>query len=195
MRYSVYVDERYAFSLSEGALIDAKLYVGQELDTASLDAYKKLSGEDLAYQNSLRYVALRPRSIAEMSDYLQRKHIALPLAQEIIKRLTTSGYLDDEAFARSWVRSRQTLKPRSRRRLVQELRQKRVADEIIERVIQDETGGDLEPLRQIVAKKIQRPPYSYDKQKLIQYLARQGFKYSDIETVMKQSQFDEPTGD
>lgn len=195
MRYSVYVDQQYAFSLSEGALLEAKLHVGQELNKMTLASYKQLSGEDLAFQNSLRYVALRPRSCGEIKAYLQRKQVVPPLTQEIIKRLTDLGYLDDEAFARSWVHTRQALKPSSRRRLALELRQKQIADDITERVLREELEGDLDVLKELVAKKIQRPTYAANKQKLMQYFARQGFSYGDIEAVLKEYDFGVETSD
>ncbi len=45
-----------------------------------------------------------------------------------IERLTDLGMLDDEAFARAWVESRDRARPRGERALRAELRQKGVAD-------------------------------------------------------------------
>ena len=48
-RYSIYVDGKYAFSLSESGLISGGLVSGQELDAGELKRIKKAAGLDKAY--------------------------------------------------------------------------------------------------------------------------------------------------
>src|SRR6266540_2038471 len=72
-RYSVYVDGRYSFSLSESALLDQRLASGQELAADQLATLKETSHNDKAYGNALRYAAMRPRSEWELRTYLRRK--------------------------------------------------------------------------------------------------------------------------
>jgi regulatory protein len=71
-RYSIYVDGKYAFSLSADALLDQRLHTGQELDGPQLKVYKKLSADDKAYGLALAYVARRMRSRHELTDYFRR---------------------------------------------------------------------------------------------------------------------------
>src|SRR6266568_2943439 len=182
-RYSVYVDGKYAFSLSETALLDAKIASGQEIDAEQLKEFKKLSTDDKAYGNALRYVVMRPRSEWEMHDYFRRKQIEEPVAAIIIEKLRAIRLLDDVAFARTWVNNRRLLKPTSRRKLTMELKQKRVSEEIIEVVLAEdkETTDERAVLRRIVERKRRQYP---DSQKLMAYLARQGYSYGDIKSVL-----------
>ena len=53
-RYSIYVDGEYSFSLSEGALLDSKINVGQELTDKEVSEYKQLSADDKTYNQTLR---------------------------------------------------------------------------------------------------------------------------------------------
>lgn len=186
-RYSVYVDGDYAFSLSEGALLEQRLISGQELDAQQLAALKETSGNDKAYGNTLRYVAMRPRSVGEVRDYLRRKEIDEPVAVQIIERLTRVGLLDDLAFARMWVANRRLLKATSLRRLRMELKQKHLSPGIIDQVLAEDETDDRTALRQLAQKK--RVRYS-DDVKLMQYLARQGFGYDDIKTVLAELEQD-----
>lgn len=177
-RYSVFVDEKFAFGLSENGLLTSGLYTGLELTDAELAAHRKAAGLDKAYGNALRYVAMRPRSIWELKVYLQRKELDQPACDQIIERLQKVGLLGDEAFARAWISNRRLLKNISRRKLTLELQQKRVSQDIIQKTLNEEDANDDNAaLRALIDKKRARYP---DNQKLMQYLARQGFSYDDI---------------
>jgi regulatory protein len=181
-RYSVFVDGKYAFSLSEGALIEQRLASGQKLDAGRLKALKKAAGLDKAYGNALRYVAMRPRSEWELQDYFRRKGIDDEASGEITDRLRNLNLLDDLAFARAWLASRRLLKSTSKRRLRLELKQKHVSDEVIAQVLEEDEADERTVLRELIEKKRRRYP---DQQKLMQYLARQGFSYDDIKAALQ----------
>lgn len=180
-RYSVFVDGKFAFSLSESGLIESRLATGQELTPAELADLKKTAGLDKAYGNALRYVAMRPRSEWELADYFRRKGIDAEAGKQIAKRLRNTGLLDDMVFAQAWVANRRLLKATSKRRLIMELKQKRVPEDIISQVLAEDTTDERQTLRELIAKKRSRYP---ERQKLMQYLARQGFGYDDISSVL-----------
>jgi regulatory protein len=181
-RYSVFVDGAYAFSLSESALLEQGLTSGQKLDQMQLADLKKAAGTDKAYGNALRYAALRPRSTWEMQTYMERKGADEAAAGIILDRLQKLGFIDDTAFARSWVANRRQLKQTSKRRLKLELAQKRVPEDVIADALAEDTMSDRETLRDLIAKK--RSRYT-DQTKLMQYLARQGFGYDDIKAALE----------
>ncbi|HVS58651.1 MAG TPA: RecX family transcriptional regulator [Candidatus Saccharimonadales bacterium] len=184
-RYSIFVDGKYSFSLSESALFESKLASGQELSKEQVTQFKKLSADDKVYNQALRYAAMRQRSTWEMESYLQRKKAAPPLQKSILSKLSNIGLLNDEEFTRVWVANRRLLKPTSLRRLKQELRAKRVSDEIIGQVLEEDETDELDTLRELVDKKRKQVKY-HDNQKLMQYLARQGFNYDDIKSVLNE---------
>ncbi|HJQ08371.1 MAG TPA: RecX family transcriptional regulator [Candidatus Saccharimonadales bacterium] len=184
-RYSVFVDGKYAFGLSESGLLTSCLASGQEITGEQLQAFKKTAGLDKAYGNAVRYVAMRPRSEWEMSEYLRRKGIDAEAAAQIVERLKNLQLLDDLAFAKAWIQSRRALKSASTRRLQQELRQKHVPDDVIGIALQAAATDEREALRNILEKKRARYP---DDQKLMHYLARQGFSLEDIRAAMSEIQ-------
>ncbi len=183
-RYSVYVDEKYAFSLSEGELLAQGIASGQEIDKQRLRELKESSSNDKAYGNALRYAVMRPRSLWEMRTYLGRKQVEEPVAMAIMDRLQRNGLLDDLGFARAWVANRRLLKSTSKRRLVLELKQKHVPEHIIDEAMQEDDASERDVLRELVEKR--RARYT-DNAKFMQYLARQGFSYDDIKTVLEES--------
>lgn len=185
-RYSVFVDAQFAFGLSELGLINSGLRVGQELTGKELQKYKEEAGLDKVYSRLLGLVARRPRSEWELRDYLKRKKVENEDADKLLNMLSNSGFVNDQDFASRWVESRRLLKSMSKRKLSMELRQKRISDEIINKVLADDETNELEVLKKLVAKKRSQTRYQ-DNTKLMQYLARQGFRYDDIKHVMNES--------
>jgi regulatory protein len=183
-RVSVYLDGKYSFSLTQSQLLEHKLHSGMELSEEDLEKLQKASDYGKLLERVLNYVMIRPRSIREVRDYLWRKKAEPDVSERIIQRMEARGYLGDAAFAKSWVRSRQLTKPISKRRLQAELIQKGVTNELIEQAIGGENEyNELEALRQIITKKRKQSRYQ-DAQKLMQYLARQGFGYDVIKNTL-----------
>lgn len=182
-RYSVFVDEKFAFGLSELGLIDSGLRVGKEVSDAELVELKENSQTDKAYNLALGIIARRPRSEWEIRSYLTRKTVDQVASDEIIQKLISRGYINDEDFARRWVESRRLLKAISRRKLELELRTKRVPDAIIKSVLGEDETNELDVLLVEVDKKRRQPRYQ-DDAKLMQYLARQGYGYDDIKRAL-----------
>jgi len=83
---------------------------------------------------ALRFLEPRARSSAEVRRRLGSYGYRADLVESAVERLMDLGVLDDEVFAREWVRSRDRTHPRGERALRSELRTKGVADQIIDAV-------------------------------------------------------------
>lgn len=182
-RFSVFVDEKYKFSLSQSGILDTGVKVGKEITQQELDALVDESISDKAYNGAISLIVRRKRSEWEMQEYLKRKDLAPELIQDIVSKLKTYNLLDDSDFAKSWVENRRLLKSTSKRRLQQELRAKRVSDDIIQKTLANDETDEKEVLRNLVERKKKQTRYQ-DPQKLMAYLIRQGFDYSDVKEVL-----------
>jgi regulatory protein len=209
-RYSVYIDEVYSFSLSDYQLVSSGLHVGKEFTADELDAFLQESNYGKAYERSLNYVMIRPRSEREIREYLARtflypkprmyktksgetiikkphvdKQKTTRMIERVAERLREKGYINDEAFAKAWINSRQLTKKTSKRKLEQELMVKGVHSEIIASLLQNRDDLEKENLKDIIAKKSRQTKY-HDQTKLMQYLVRQGFSYQDVKEGLEQ---------
>lgn len=184
-RYSIFVDDKYSFSLSTDGLLEAGITLDRELDDAELKALKKLSTDDKAYSLALSYVARRVRSEGELRDYFRRKDYEPELADVLIAKLTSAGFVNDFDFAERWVENRRQLKHSSTKKLKMELRQKHIASDIIDKVLSGDQLSETESIRMMVEKKRRQTRYQ-DDTKLMAYLARQGFSYGDIKSALEQ---------
>jgi len=119
------------------------------------------------------------RSRKELADRLAKRNVPGPVATRLLDRFEEVGLIDDQAFARSWVDSRQAGKGLARRALAQELRRKGIDDETA-RAALDEVDPDdeREAGRALVRKKLRSLSRFDDATKtrrLVGMLARKGF--------------------
>lgn len=183
-RVNVYLDGEFAFGLplSEAA----RLRRGQFLSDEDIERLKAADAYARARDAALRYLAVRPRSEAEVRQYLARKGFDETTVNQVIGRLLEWGYLDDEAFARAWVRERERFRPRGPKALRQELRRKGIDEGIIERVL-----ADLDPeasARAALAPRLhqwQHLDWRAFRKKAGDFLARRGFSYDLINDLVR----------
>jgi regulatory protein len=83
------------------------------------------------------YLSYRPRSEGEIRQWLHQRGFADEVADKTIVKLREQNLSDDFAFARFWKENRLSFRPKSQRLIKKELRDKKVASEIIEQVTQD----------------------------------------------------------
>ncbi len=197
-RVNISVDGKYRFSLDIFQLGELGIKVGKEYTDRELTGIENESQFGKLYGRALEYCLMRPHSSREVKDYLWRKTRATKYktrdgqikdregvsqsnADRVYDRLVEKGYIDDIKFTRFWVENRNQTKGTSMRKLTAELRAKGVEQSIIAEALEESDRVDGDELRKIVAKKRGRYP---DEQKLIAYLARQGFSYDDIKTAL-----------
>jgi regulatory protein len=84
-----------------------------------------------------RFLETRWRSVSEVRRRLTTAGYRSDLVEGAITRLTDLGMLDDEAFARQWVESRDRARPRGERALRDELRLKGIDRVIVDAVLDE----------------------------------------------------------
>jgi regulatory protein len=194
-RVNVSIDGKYRFSLDIAQVTELGIKVGRELTETELEELEVESQFGKLYARALEYSLMRPHSVREVRDYLWRKTrdrrgkegklikgYSPTLADRVLQKLQQKSYVNDEAFAKWWVESRNVVKGTSLRKLTSELKAKGVSGSIIEEVMALSGRTDTDELAKLIAKKRARYP---DEQKLMQYLARQGFDYDSIKQALR----------
>ena len=181
-RYNVFVDNEFSFSLDETQLVTLGLKKGDAIDELQLLVLKNESDFGKNYIRAVDLISRRLRSEREIRDYARRKQWTEDNTERVIDRLCERGYLNDERFAESFVRSRANTRNFSATRMKVELQKKGVKPDIITNILAESDDYDeMAALRKMIAKKINK--YD-DERKLVAYLARQGFKYDDIKSAL-----------
>jgi regulatory protein len=110
--------------------------------------------ESVARKILLDALTGQARSRRELRDKLAKRQVPDELAERLLDRFAEVGLVDDEAFARSWVESRQRSRGLARRALAQELRRKGVDDETARTALDDlDPAQEDLAARRLVAKK------------------------------------------
>lgn len=143
----------------------------------------------LVLEAALRFLEPRQRSIGEVRRRLTRVGYREDLVEGAIARLVELGMLDDEAFTRSWIESRDRARPRGERALRMELARKgidrQVTDEVIADREADQPDADAAAARRLLARNARALARIADprarRQRAYALLARHGF---DSETAV-----------
>jgi regulatory protein len=182
-RVNVHLDGEYAFGLAR--IVAAWLQVGQTLDEAKIAELQADDARERAMQQAMLYLSYRVRSEKEIRDNLSKHKISEAVIEETLERLRQNGLANDKKFADAWVENRSTFRPRGRRALTLELRQKGIKDSTIESALEnlDEDALAYEA-GQKKAGKLRGKEWSGFRKKLSDFLARRGFSYSVIRPIV-----------
>ena len=139
------------------------------------------------FKAAVRFLGYRPRSEHEVRQRLQQRGFEGDSINAVIAELKKQGLLDDLAFAESWRDDRNAFNPRSRWLIKSELRQKRIAGDIIDQVtgaMDDEDNAYR--AASIKARSLSRSDCEGFRRRLGEYLKRRGFDYGLINRVVEQ---------
>lgn len=182
-RVNVYLDGEFAFALYSTDAV--QLAVGQTLSETDVSDLVENDSKQAAFQNALRLISHRPRSIQEVKDTLIKKDYPAGTIDDTLDRLQQTGLLDDVEFSHYWIDQRATFNPRGTAMLRHELRLKGVSREIIESEL---TSIDEEHLAYATARKWADRPSNLAKDnyqhRLSAFLTRRGFSYSVVRDVV-----------
>jgi len=185
-RVNVYLEGRFAFSLA--AIEAARLRVGQVLSAQEIAELQRRDTEERAYERALDLLSYRPRSAAEIARRLRKADFPPSTIEAVLTRLERVGLVDDLAFARYWVENRETFRPRGHRMLRWELRQKGIADQIIDEVLASvDERASAHRLARKRATRLRHLDEMTFRRRLSNYLARRGFPYSIISEVVQEA--------
>ncbi len=143
-RWSIFIDNKFFAGCSEEMLAALHLQVGDDLAPSRQDEIRDALGLNKVRDAALRYLARRSRSISEMQKYLERKSFDGAQIASTISWLLEKKYLNDQEFAEAWVRNRQQLAPRGKRRLLMELYQKGIDRETAGQTVQSSITSEDE---------------------------------------------------
>ena len=142
---------------------------------------------------ALRFLSLRPRSEKEIKDYLQKKKYTQDVKDQVLSYLHEHRLIDDEEFARWFVDQRTRVKPEGERLIRLELRQKGIANEVVNKVFQSEEVQSTDQVaiaKTIIEKRLPRYKHLPKQElykKLGDLLARRGFDWETIRTAIERT--------
>lgn len=132
-----------------------------------------------------RFLAFRPRTVVEVKKYLQKKAEKYSFTpgeiQTALELLQDQGYLNDGEFIKSFVNSRNSLKPKSKRVLQMELKSLGVSQVDLDAFFSENPVDEMILAEKALKKKIRSFLLITDEKKrfikAVSFLQRRGFPY------------------
>ncbi|WEG12277.1 recombination regulator RecX [Pullulanibacillus sp. KACC 23026] len=149
------------------------------------------------YQIALNYISYRMRSVKEVAVYLEGKDYSDSVISNVLENLLRDKWLDDQAFADAYVRSKKSLTSKGPSVIRQELLQKGVSTDKVEKALLHYNKTDEYNQAVQFAKKKEKSwrnrSAKEQKQKLLQALIQKGFSQEVSGQVVNQldDSFDE----
>lgn len=178
-RFNVFLNDKYAFSISEDVYIKYHVHKGKILTTDEIEAIKQADDVQRAYLLAINYLSYRIRTESEMRMYLRKKELVSHIIDQVIERLYKEDLLNDRTFAVTFVRDRMNRSTKGPNVIRQELAQKGISKAHIEHALAIFTP-DIQ--REIAfawgekeMKKRSKQPLRRRKEQLTAKLLRRGF--------------------
>jgi len=153
---------------------------------------RRLDTEGL-WSYALRLLGGRAHSTGEMREKLRRRAARLGDVDDVLVRLKDHGYLNDQRFAESFAAARLANDQLGRTRVVQDLRERRVAPGLAERSVREvyQDVNEEALIEEWIRRKYRSAPreslFQQDKDLAAAYrrLLRAGFRSGEIVRVLK----------
>lgn len=187
-RVNVYLDDKFGFGIDLENFVKLDLKVERELTETEVEEIVKKAEFQKTYDKLLKFAMLRPRSEKEIKDWFKRKKVHKSLHKKLFAKLIKLELIDDKKFAEWWVGQRVQFKSKSKRELIQELRTKGIARDIVDETV---AGAEIDELK-LAKKLLTSKAYLWRnldsparRQKATQFLLRRGFGWETVKEVVK----------
>jgi regulatory protein len=157
------------------------------------DRKVRLLPSEALWTYALKCLSGRAHSAGELKEKLRRRAERVADVDDILARLKEHGYLDDRRFAESFATARLSNEGLGRTRVIQDLRQRRVAPSLAEKTVRHVYEGvdDEALIEEWIRKKYRMAQrdglFQEDKDMAAAYrrLLRAGFRTGEIVRVLK----------
>ena len=179
-RSKVLISEDFAFVLYNGEIRRYHIEEGAELTE---ERYRQILDEVLrkrARERAIYLLKEKDRTEAELTKKLREVFYPEEVIREVLELFKARHYIDDEEYGRRYLDNHSQKK--SRRRLQYDLQRKGLDRDQIEELLEEIEVPEADQIRELLQKKGETD--QKEKGKLMMALARKGFAYEAIRSVM-----------
>lgn len=192
-KYNVYLSNGEVIVLDERVITENELLLKKELNS---ELYDKVTNENKVYEMidiSIKYIGVRLRSIKEIKDYLKKRYEEIELIELAVSKLINLGYLDDNKFAKAFIKDKFQFTSVGDYKIKMELEHLGVSYDIIENNISIIDDKSLENKMKKQIDKMIRTNKKYTgqllKNKIYTHLVSAGFSKDKVLTILNTYDF------
>ena len=177
-RANLYLDDVFYSGISIEAVIKNHLKKDMEINRETLDEIILNDEKTVAMSKAIKYMGGALKTKKQIRDYLKKKEYALPTIDYVIDKMVEYKYLDDEAYARSFMLTYSS--KYGKLKLKSQLRLKGVSESIIDNLLEEDK--QIEDSLESVAEKYLKNKEINEKNivKLARFLSSRGYEFDKI---------------
>ena len=141
-----------------------------------------------AFEAALAALERKERTAREVAFLLERRGFAPAEIETAMRRLSATGVVDDEQFARRYSDDKRELSGWGAERIREALLARGVESSIVESVLAADSYGDqLDRAREILIRRARPLDANGDRQRALAYLTRRGYDYDIAYEAVRQA--------
>jgi regulatory protein len=165
-----------------------------EIDELSIQEIQYQDDIRKAYNLAVNYLAKRMRSEKEIKDYLTQKEVEEPIINEVLYKLASQKYINDEEYAFSFVRTQMNTTDKGPDLITMELKERGITEVLIKQAIaqysKEEQVEKAIKVSEKLIKKSTKESERIVKQKAEQLLLRKGYPFEVIHLALNEADMD-----
>ncbi len=189
-RYNIYVDGEYAASLGAEALVTFGIIEGSAIQMSMLQEAVSKDNAQYAFDSAAKLLSHKMRTRSELAGRLKEKNIEEQAVESALDKLASYGYVDDAAYAKEYVQGAVHTGRWGRKAVEYRLKEKgleqSVIDEAMELYTEEDEKENARRQLQTAAARLKNDDKRKQKQKIYAALARHGFDYGVISTLLSE---------
>lgn len=193
-RYNVFIDGEYACSLGADSCVVFDIKAGKQISEEELKRAVMSDNTQYAFDSAVNLISFKMRTHGEIVEKLLNRKIDEQAIEAALEKLENYGYVNDKDYATEYVRSAM-LSGRYGKRVIEfKMKQKGIDEDVLDQALQIYTPDAEKQMakNQLVSlTKKYRDEEEYKKRrKIFSSLARRGFDYDIINTLLSEEMED-----
>ena len=120
-KYKVLFNNKKELILYESVIIDTNLLYKKEITSEEYNNLVSLNNYQDIYNKVIKYIGIRLRSKKEITDYLKKMDLSTEVIDDILNKLITNKYIDDERFSQAYIKDKYNFSNNGPYKIINEL--------------------------------------------------------------------------
>ena len=120
-KYKVLFDNKKELILYESVIINTNLLYKKEITSEEYNNLVSLNNYQDIYNKVIKYIGIRLRSKKEITDYLKKMDLSTEVIDDILNKLITNKYIDDERFSQAYIKDKYNFSNNGPYKIINEL--------------------------------------------------------------------------
>ena len=120
-KYKVLFNNKKELILYENVIIDTNLLYKKEITSEEYNNLVSLNNYQDIYNKVIKYIGIRLRSKKEITDYLKKMDLSIEVVDDILNKLITNKYIDDERFSQAYIKDKYNFSNNGPYKIINEL--------------------------------------------------------------------------